>query len=212
MRVLAVRVAPEHLTALWPIAMAELQRILLSAQATRPALLLAACQLIDTLLAVLPDDFSALSWMFVPAQSRPWSPPAAPAPPPAEAAAPAVASDSSSSRFVALLAPLCFQPADGEPPSARAGLLRPCPKGRRRPLLGMRALRHARELAPFAEQLSLHLARGAVRERAAEVDLAMVDLLIGCEYLSHEEARLQLEPHLQEPSTSLRVLDVLDSF
>ena len=63
-----------------------------------------------------------------------------------------------------------------------------------------------------AEQLSLHLARGAVRERAAEVDLAMVDLLIGCEYLSHEEARLQLEPHLQEPSTSLRVLDVLDSF
>ena len=36
-----MRVAPEHLTALWPIAMAELQRILLNAEATRPALLLA---------------------------------------------------------------------------------------------------------------------------------------------------------------------------
>ena len=67
MRVLAMRIAPEHLTALWPIAMAELQRILLAPHAARPALLLAACQLIDTVLTVLPDDFSPFGWMFVPA-------------------------------------------------------------------------------------------------------------------------------------------------
>ena len=66
MRVLAVRVATEHLISLWPIAMAELQRALLAPHATRPALLLAACQLIDTVLTVHPDDFSQFGWMFVP--------------------------------------------------------------------------------------------------------------------------------------------------
>lgn len=68
-RVLAVRVAAKHLTALWPIAMAELQRVLLDPLAARPPLLLAACQLVDTLLAVLPDDFSSCGWMFVPKSS-----------------------------------------------------------------------------------------------------------------------------------------------
>ncbi|KAL3896822.1 MAG: hypothetical protein SGPRY_013185, partial [Prymnesium sp.] len=106
-RVLALRVAPEHLTALWPIAMAELQRILLQRSVTRPALLLAACQLIDTLLAVLPDDFSSFSWM-------------------------------------------------------------------RRPLLGMRSLQRADELALFASKLSSHLASSALQPRATELDVRKV--------------------------------------
>ena len=37
-RVLAVRVAAEHLTALWPVAIAELQRVLLAPLEARPAL------------------------------------------------------------------------------------------------------------------------------------------------------------------------------
>ena len=90
MRVLAVRVATEHLISLWPIAMAELQRVLLAPHATRPALLLAACQLIDTVLTVHPDDFSQFGWMFVPqpvaakagAAPRPHRLPPPPAPPP----------------------------------------------------------------------------------------------------------------------------------
>ncbi|EOD25495.1 hypothetical protein EMIHUDRAFT_457535 [Emiliania huxleyi CCMP1516] len=46
-RVLVVRVAPENLTALWPIMIAELQRVLLEPREAPPALLLAACQLVD---------------------------------------------------------------------------------------------------------------------------------------------------------------------
>lgn len=72
MRVLAIRIAPEHLTSLWPIAMAELQRVLLAPHTARPALLLAACQLVDTVLTVLPDDFSPFGNMPLPWPLGPW--------------------------------------------------------------------------------------------------------------------------------------------
>lgn len=236
-RVLAVRVAPEHLTSLLPIAMSELQRIFLNVESTVPELLLAACQLIDTLLAAHPDDFSAFSWMFVPSPSSAHSTP----PPAAEpyssdpsahrtVAAPASAAPSAAPSsvqlsatwppspsattcqcgghsqlagaggrhegngraraplrdFAALLSPLCafaseqlseefVSEADGTSSTrALTGLLQPSADGRRRPLLGMRMLLHARDLAPFAEELHRHLAHSSLQRRAAELDVEMV--------------------------------------
>lgn len=345
-RVLSVRVAAEHLTALWPIAMAELQRVLLAPLEARPALLLAACQLVDTLLAVLPDTFSPFGWMFVPdgaitsaqdyddaigpqhgaqlaaAEEVNGSScaPLAPLPPPtpptlaaehahddapgaqwptadsfaeaaswarhgaearqaearraeairghqrrllearraqddaiaAKAAAAITAASSAlyntrlegdgadeggrrwdaldaepssvrsshsslpASDFAALLEPLahlaapCAAPYDAHataaataaamadtattPPSR--GLLRPSADGRRRPLLGMRCLSHASELAPFASQLHRHLAASALLPRCAEVDLPLLEVLLGCEFVSSTEAAAMLAPHL----------------
>ena len=276
-RVLAVRVAAEHLTALWPIAMAELQRVLLAPSSARPALLLAACQLVDTLLAVLPDDFSAFGWMFVPA-AAPEQPQslfssaaddralstlddgALPTQPPhlqlsepstladqgplpayapngagaderaastcnswedeladdsfrdsfrdvgADGAAPPLRATSFASagapEFAALLAPLARLgnvAAANVPgaPAMQTGLLKPSADGRRRPLLGVQRLTHASELAPFASQLHRHLAASAVLPRSAEVDLPMLELLLGCEFLSEREANAALAPHLQ---------------
>lgn len=159
--------------------------------ASRPALLLAACQLIDTLLAVLPDDFSALSWMFVPSTSRfdaedalsverpPSSAPSQAAGPEAATPPPACAPISSASwgqpnGFAALLAPLCCLEGvyDSQSSSRSSGLLLPSACGRRRPLLGMRTLRDARELSPFARHLARHLARSALHSRAAELDVS----------------------------------------
>ena len=246
-RVLAVRVAPVHLTALWPIAMAELQRILLNAEQARPDLLLAACQLVDTLLAAHPDDFSAFQWMFVPnpQEAPPQGPPSAlaasasvapiPAPgptsvgssplplgfpsfppsPSAHGACDCSASFHVSSRshigFSALLTPLCA-PASRRSPmdhgaasgaaivdaasgaacgacgasvatmarrsnSRHTGLLRPSEDGRRRPLLGMQTLLRASDLAPFAEELSTHLAVSALHHGAADLDFQLVSEL-----------------------------------
>lgn len=171
-RVIALRVGPEHLATLWPIAMAELQRVLLSPESARPALLLAACQLIDTLLAVLPDHFSPFGWIFVPSQDHRLA---------------------QGQEFSALLAPL----ARLQPPSSigsRAGLLKSSSTGRRRPLLGLQTLQHASELAPFAKLLHRHIVDSALQSRGAEVDLPMLDVLLGCAFLSPEEARRELEP------------------
>ena len=292
MRVLAMRIAPEHLTALWPIAMAELQRILLAPHAARPALLLAACQLIDTVLTVLPDDFSPFGWMFVPADdttqfatissnnslpppsngtstpmhssqslatpilpppsaetpgrdpspTAPSSEPVFPTPGPVDGSGalppaqetpsmpllveassrlravshgPANSASvsgggggggSSGSGFAALLEPLIqlAQSRDdpnslfnggNRPPPRRIGLLRASPDGRRRPLLGLRTLQHASDLAPFAHHLRSHLAASALLPRATEADMPMLELLVGCEFLSAREAEAALAPH-----------------
>ena len=178
-RVLAVRVAPEHLTALWPIAMAELQRVLLAPATAPPPLLLAACQLIDTLLCVLPDDFSSFGWMFVPA---------------APVAGGGAAAAGASADFAALLAPLARMEPAGDaaadagdaadaaaaaPPPSR-GLLRPSADGRRRPLLGLRKIESAADLAPFASELHNHLARSALqraRRRGRPADGRSADRL-----------------------------------
>lgn len=101
-RVLAVRVSAANLQALWPIALAELKRILAqpdalpvrassrsrakwadgaqhsphdaltapvpcapSLRARQPSLVLSAFLLLDTLLAVLPDEFGFHAWMFL---------------------------------------------------------------------------------------------------------------------------------------------------
>jgi hypothetical protein len=303
MRVLAVRVAAEHLTALWPIAMAELQRVLLAPHSTRPALLLAACLLVDTVLTVLPDDFSPFGWMFVPQQAvgvasaanavggslgglghgrglglsnTPSPPPegggghggtsaasaglaagslhgssiefsadttaplllspmasgvlplAAPAadgvphglhvaarphmPPPALLAQTSVGGHASSvgiegaartaPEYVSLLEPLVRLAATHSgaprPPARRIGLLRPSIDGRRRPLLGMRSLQHASDLAYFASELRGHLATSALLPRSSEVDLPLLELLLGCEFVSPREAELMLAPHWRD--------------
>ena len=192
-RVLAVRVAPEHLTALWPIAMAELQRVLLAPATAPPPLLLAACQLIDTLLCVLPDDFSSFGWMFVPAAPvagggrrrrsvRHCRPPRA-------ARKDGLAGDAAADAGDAA------DDAAAAPPSR--GLLRPSADGRRRPLLGLRKIESAADLAPFASELHNHLARSALQRRGGEVDRPMVDRLIGCEFLAphlaHEELAAEWE-------------------
>ena len=80
------------------------------------------------------------------------------------------------------------------------GLLRPSMDGRRRPLLGMRSLQHAAELAPFAAHLASHLATSAVLCRSAEVDVPLLELLLGVEYLSEEHALAMLAPHMMEPN------------
>jgi len=184
-RVLAVRVAAEHLTALWPVVMAELQRVLLSACDEPPQLLLAACQLIDTLLTVLPDEFSSFGWMFVP-------------PPPLIAAASPPSSD-----FAALLAPLAAQPISLDDARAAGlshgfgGLLRPSADGRRRPLLGLHSLVDKGELAPFAAHLSAHLARSALQARGSELDSQLLDTLLGCHFLSGGEADRQLDGYIE---------------
>jgi len=216
-RVLAMRVASEHLTALWPIVMAELQRILLLPCVARPALLLAACQLIDTVLTVLPDEFSPFGWMFVPHSSSTSTLHSLP-----------------ESEFAALLDPLARLaqesrvgcpgsiaagqhgrgiPTDSCTPSCgatrsceveiavpvpvarRSGLLKPSSDGRRRPLLGLRSLQHASCLAPFAAQLRMHLSTSALLPRATEIDVPTLELLIGCEFLSAREADAWLEDH-----------------
>jgi len=219
-RVLAVRVAPENLTSLWPIAMAELQRVLLNPSAAQPALLLAACQLVDMLLTVLPDDFAPFGWMFVPRSGGTSSPP--PYGP-------------SASEFAALLAPLAAlrpatrpsSPPTEAPPSSMAisisptrpsgsgaitrppladlsfsrrpsggSLLAPSPDGRRRPLLALRTLTDMSELAPFASRLHDHLTRCALETRGTEIDVPMIDLLLGCAFLSPLEAARAIRPHL----------------
>ncbi len=274
-RVLAVRVAAEHLTALWPVAMAELQRVLLAPLEARPALLLAACQLVDTLLAVLPDTFSPFGWMFVPgtaphaagavadpaagdagalsfepqpaAPAAPYqqrrqhspvllttalppaitsavssapfdfggetrrferfeddvatAPSSAPSPAPSSASPPRILAEASTrvppAEFAALLEPLAqlASPTTAPPPRG-GGLLRPSADGRRRPSLGMRALSHASELAPFASNLHRHLAASAILPRCAEVDLPLLEVLLGCEFVAPNEAEAMLAPHL----------------
>ena len=77
----------------------------------------------------------------------------------------------------------------------RCGLLRPSPDGRRRPLLGLRSLHHTADLAPFAVALREHLQASALLPKAAEVDASFVDLLIGCEFVSTQEAEAMLRPH-----------------
>jgi hypothetical protein len=203
-RVLAVRVSPENLTSLWPIAMAELQRVLLHPSAAQPALLLAACQLIDMLLTVLPDDFAPFGWMFVPGSQA--------------AASPAAEASGSPSEFAALLAPLAAQrpsacpsppadraacpPPDSSPNAPRAwrggggGLLAPAADGRRRPLLALRTLTDMSELAPFASRLHDHLVRSALEPRGTEIDHEMIDVLLGCAFLSPAEAAREIRPHL----------------
>ncbi|KOO24437.1 hypothetical protein Ctob_007349 [Chrysochromulina tobinii] len=230
-RVLAVRVAAEHLTALWPVAIAELQRVLLAPLEARPALLLAACQLVDTLLTVLPDAFSPFEWMFVPSWTAPsWAAPswapvdcgsatrrlehqaatsaAAPSTAPTTAPSPAFSSTSPPhvyaspstlvppAEFAALLEPLAQLTSPSTPPCHGGGLLRPSADGRRRPSLGMRTLSHASELAPFASNLHRHLAASAILPRCAEVDLPLLDVLLGCEFVAPSEAELMLAPHL----------------
>ena len=305
MRVLAIRIASGHLTALWPIAMAELQRILLSPHAARPALLLAACQLIDTVLTVLPDDFSPFGWMFVPSGWTPPDQPLAPfsseppsgrssaadfrttsayfQPPPTFTAeppdspsralgAPVCASASSAggdafastsslpdftsgrstnggvpdastlsvgsvgalpvpkirthpsmgphaSEFAALLEPIIrlgteHPTIDEVEPmtSRRAGLLKPSPDGRRRPLLGLRTLNHASDLTPFATHLRSHLAANALLPRAHEVDTPLVELLVGCEFLSGREAEVTLAPYwLDDDDETYRAISSPDA-
>jgi hypothetical protein len=252
MRVLAVRISSEHLTSLWPLAMSELQRVLMAPHSTRPALLLAACQLVDTVLTVLPDDFSPFGWMFLPegsaadddtsgsdAELGPSSaaamapsdePSLLPSPQqaqPFQARRPADADDvyaplssgylasfsadiaSSTSgdirpqkapppQFAALLDPLArIHGSLGGPkvPARRCGLLRPSIDGRRRPLLGMRSLQHASDLAPFACELRPHLAASSVLPRSAEIDMELLEVLIGCEFVSPREAEAMLSPH-----------------
>jgi len=159
--------------------------------ATRPALLLAACQLIDTLLAVLPDDFSAFSWMFVPGSSpdggfqQAVAKPSGSTPPSGRGTVSddglAAASGTEAVGFAALLAPLCHVESaqEGRPTGSElTGLLRPSPDGKRRPLLGMCTLQHASDLSPFALQLAKHLARSALHSRAAELDVSMAQACV----------------------------------
>lgn len=181
MRVLTLRIAPEHLGAVWPVVMAELQRLLLFPHATRPALLLSVCQLIDILLTVLPEDFAPFGWMFIPQvpstlatnvdhneishddhyersqHSREISGDAC-----------YIMSPTHTSEFTALLQPLCALGARAEGPHEFHGLLQPSADGRRRPLLGMRAVHHVSELAPFASRLRSHLKTSVLLPRSAE--------------------------------------------
>ena len=91
-------------------------------------------------------------------------------------------------------------------PARRHGLLRPSSDGRRRPLLGLRTLQHAADLAPFATHLRTHLAANALLPRASEVDTPLVELLVGCEFLSAREAEATLAPHwLDNDDESYRV-------
>jgi hypothetical protein len=219
--------------------MAELQRILLTPEKTRPAvsaqclepplqalhgffsltfscrrvslsrapfllssqLLLAACQLIDTVLAVLPDEFSPFGWMFVPAVEMTHPPRAAASAEFASLLAPlaALGHDEARANGTLLRASTLLHPPPpvgaGRPRRSSTGLLRPSPTGRRRPLLGMRSLAHASGLAPFARRLHAHLTTSALLPRASELDLPAVDMLIGCEFLSPVEAEKQLAPY-----------------
>ena len=98
--------------------------------------------------------------------------------------------------FAALLEPLAQLASPSMPPCHGGGLLRPSADGRRRPSLGMRTLSHASELAPFASNLHRHLAASAILPRCAEVDLPLLDVLLGCEFVAPSEAELMLAPHL----------------
>ena len=104
--------------------------------------------------------------------------------------------------YVSLLEPLKrlapTGPEAARPPARRAGLLRPSADGRRRPLLGMRTLQHASDLAYFAAELRPHLAASALLPRSAEVDLPLLELLLGCEFVSPREAELMLSPHWRD--------------
>ena len=104
------------------------------------------------------------------------------------------------SEFGALLEPLArLTPAPRTPHRPRLrrpSLLRPSADGRRRPLLGLRTLRDASELAPFARALHAHLGASAVLPRAAELDTPLVELLLGCEFLPPAEVAPLLKPHL----------------
>jgi len=208
-RVLAVRVAPEHLTSLWPVAMAELQRVLLSPDGAQPALLLAACQLVDTLLTALPDDFSAFGWMFVPTPRhlQPKSEFAALLAPLAQLGSAAVFGGSEGSSF--------NDRSRGRRPSfngrAFGGLLAIAADGRRRPLLGLRSLSHPSELAPFASHLDEHLARAALTPRGSEVDTELLDRLLGCQFLSTAETHRELASYWRsDPASDLDPYDRVD--
>jgi len=234
MRVLILRIAPEHLTAVWPVVMAELQRLLLYPHATRPTLLLSACQLIDILLTVLPEDFAPFGWMFIPQV-------------PSTLATEAnvdnneishddhcdcsqysreiggdacyVMSPTHKSEFTALLQPLCTLGARAEVSHGFHGLLQPSVDGRRRPLLGMRTLHHVSELAPFASRLTSHLKTSVLLPRSAEVDMPFLELVLGCEFIPAKEAAATFAPHRRRagksfpnsPSSSARGLWATDS-
>ena len=86
--------------------------------------------------------------------------------------------------------------------AAHHGLLRPSRDGRRRPLLALRQLRHASELAPFASELCTHLASSALLARSSELDLPMLELLLGAEFLSVGEAHALLQPHLRRAESA----------
>jgi hypothetical protein len=52
------------------------------------------------------------------------------------------------------------------------------------------------ELAPFASRLHDHLVRSALEPRGTEIDHEMIDVLLGCAFLSPAEAAREIRPHL----------------
>lgn len=206
-RVLCCRVAPEQLVSFRPVLIAELQRVLLTPEETPPAVLLAACQLVDVLLAVHPSSEGFPGWIFVPrgdgraahgdfvALLHPLLP--ADEGGTLEADQARGSGDASMEDFKTTAIPRQAEASRAAAPPA-GGLLRPSPHGRRRPLLGLQRLTHMRELVPFATQLRAHLARAALQTRGCEVDWEVVDQLLGCAFLSEAEALLELAPYWRQ--------------
>ena len=66
----------------------------------------------------------------------------------------------------------------------------------------MRSLQHTSDLAPFAAELRDHLAASALLPRSSEIDHPLLELLIGCEFVSTREAELMLSPHWRRDASS----------
>ncbi|SPQ96749.1 unnamed protein product (mitochondrion) [Plasmodiophora brassicae] len=62
-RILIVRVSPEHLTLIWPVVLMEIISVL--DESADLDLLLEACKFVDLAIAVLPSQFQLYQWMFL---------------------------------------------------------------------------------------------------------------------------------------------------
>lgn len=189
-RVLLTRLSPEHLVAIWPVVLTEIIRAF--EDASDLDLLLQACKFVDLALVLLPSQFQLYQWMFIAdraaqdeIEARHLTP-------------------NSENEFTSFIPHLLFlsrrvqraNPSSESNTSSQSHvrkssvLVVPDDKtGRlmRRPVLTMRRISNAQELASFHDTVAEWVATESGTGSRSPPDIEFIDNLIICDFIEYGE-------------------------